>query len=69
MYMKTQKVYLLLPIPNLRDYHPNACSGKPNPSKRQMYMYMYKFKLLINTTVQLHYETKVAVIMRDHNSN
>ena len=29
--MKTQKVYLLLPIPNLRGYHPIACSGKPNP--------------------------------------
>ena len=27
--MKTQKVYLLIPIPNLRGYHPIACSGKP----------------------------------------
>ena len=35
MYMKIQKVYLLLPIPNLRGNHPIACSGKPNPSKRQ----------------------------------
>ena len=25
----------LLPIPNLRDNHPIAYSGKPNPSKRQ----------------------------------
>ena len=33
MYMKTQ-VYLLLPIPNLRD----ASLGKPNPSKRQSYL-------------------------------
>ena len=27
--MKTQKVYLPLPILNLRSYHPIACSGKP----------------------------------------
>ena len=36
--MKTQKAYLLLPIPNLRDYHPIACSGKPNASKRQSHL-------------------------------
>ena len=38
IYMKTQKVYLPLPIPNLRGYHPIACSGKPNPSKRQSHL-------------------------------
>ena len=38
LHMKTQKVYLLLPIPNLRCYHPIACSGKPNPSKRQSHL-------------------------------
>ena len=26
-------VYLLLPVLNLRDSHPIACSGKPNPAK------------------------------------
>ena len=36
--MKTQYVYLLLPIPNLRGNHAiaeSASSGKPNPGKRQ----------------------------------
>ena len=37
-HMKIQKVYLLLPIPNLRGYHPIACSGKPNPSNRQSHL-------------------------------
>ena len=40
MFMKTRKVYLLLPIPNLRGYHPIACSGKPNPSKRQSHLHV-----------------------------
>ena len=31
--------YLSLPIPNLRDNHSIACSGKPNSSKRQI-LYM-----------------------------
>ena len=35
---ETQKVYLLLSIPNLRGYRPIACSGKPNPHKRQSHL-------------------------------
>ena len=36
--VKTQQLYLLLPIPKLRGNHPIACSGKPNPSKRQSHL-------------------------------
>ena len=36
--MKAHKVYLLLPVPNLRGYYPIACSGKPNPSKKQSHL-------------------------------
>ena len=32
---------LLLPIPNLRGNHPIACSGKPNPSKRQSHLHVH----------------------------
>ena len=48
--MKTQKVYLLLPIPNLRGNHPIACSGKPNPS---MY-YRTQYKEFTNDARSMH---------------
>ena len=34
--MKTQKVYLPLPIPNLRDYHPIAYSEERGREGRRM---------------------------------
>ena len=49
--MKTQLVYLLLRIPNLRGNHPIACSGKPNLSKRQSHL---RRCLALRTNMNIH---------------
>ena len=52
--MKTQQVYLLLPISNLRGNHPIACSSKPNLSKRQSHLHMYCRCLALRTRGGVH---------------
>ena len=56
--MKTQKVYLPLPIPNLRGYHPIVCSGKPNPSKRQSHLGAWPWELGVVGSKDLSHNNK-----------